>query len=101
MRPMTILTNKFTVTHYNVRGLRSRLDHLKHVMNKVYPSVMCVSETNLNSGVIFSEINIPGYTLIRLDRKNPKSLTFGGGGVAAYLKNNISFWHFLIGKAVE
>ena len=61
------------------------------MMNEVFLSVMCVSETNLNSGVINSEIYIPGYTLLRLDRKSPRSSTFGGGGVAMYLKNNIPF----------
>ena len=30
-------------------------------------------------------------TLLRLDRKNPKSSTFGGGGVAMYLRNSIPF----------
>ena len=52
---------------------------------------MCVSETKMNSGVIDTEINIPGYILLRLDRKNLRNSTVGEGGVAKYLKNNIHF----------
>ena len=81
----------FTVTHCNVRGLRSKLDNLHHMMNEVSLSGMFVSDTNLNSGVIDNEINVPGYTLQRLDRKNPRNLTFGGGRVAMYLKHYIPF----------
>ena len=57
---------------------------------------MFVSETNPNSGAIDSEVNIPGYTLLRLDCKNLRSTTFGVGGVDMYIKNNIPFLTFSI-----
>ena len=38
-----------------------------------------------------SYYKITGYTLLGLDHKNTRSSTFGGGGVAMHLKNNISF----------
>ena len=81
-----------TVTQCNVRGLQSKLDQLQHMMNELSPSVVCVSEPILNYGVIDSEINIPGYTLLRLDRNNPRSSTFGEVGVSMYLKDNIPFF---------
>ena len=34
-RPKTIFTDTFTVTHCNVRGLWSKLDHLQHIVNEV------------------------------------------------------------------
>ena len=51
------------------------------MMNEVSSPVVCVSETDLNSNVIDSEVNIFGYTVLRPDKKKSKRLSFGGGGI--------------------
>ncbi|CAH2242407.1 jg7686 [Pararge aegeria aegeria] len=43
------------------------------------PTIILITETHLHAGINDSLINLPNYTLFRLDRKNKK-----GGGVAVY-----------------
>ena len=49
-------------------------------------SIFALNETFLNETVQDFEICIPGYVVIRRDRKDRE-----GGGVAVYINSNISF----------
>ena len=49
------------------------------------PDVICVTETWLGEEIDNSEISLPGYNIIRLDRHHH------GGGVAMYVKNTIDY----------
>lgn len=56
-------------------------------------TVLAVSETWFNPSINSNLVNIPGYKLIRNDRKRPNSKggTKSGGGVALYLKSGINY----------
>ena len=47
--------------------------------------VLVINESKLDNTITDGEIHIPGYVLIRKDRNRQ------GGGVALYIKENISF----------
>jgi hypothetical protein len=49
------------------------------------PDVICIVETWLDKEIKDSEVNIPNYTLNRLDRNRH------GGGIAIYVANNLHF----------
>jgi len=49
------------------------------------PDVICVTETWLGEEIDNSEISLPGYNIVRLDRHRH------GGGVAMYVKNTIDY----------
>ena len=60
-------------------------DELKSIIlqNDVY--VCALNETRLEEGIRDSEIEIPGYSIIRKDRNR------NGGGVAIYIRNSICY----------
>jgi hypothetical protein len=58
------------IAHLNVRGLRSSMDELKVFMSNQSMDVLTVSETWLNSTIIDSEVELPGYYLLRKDRES-------------------------------
>jgi len=79
-------TKKLTVCHVNIRGLNeSKLASIEASLCGAY-DVITISETFLSDNRNTEDLSLPGYyDIIRKDRP-----TFGGG-VAVYIKNNISF----------
>ena len=47
--------------------------------------ILCINETRLDKTIKNSEIGLQGYDLTRRDRNR------NGGGVAIYVRNNISY----------
>lgn len=81
-------TRGLFISHLNVRSLLAKIDQLKLdlVNNKgPKPDIMTLSETWLDNSVGDEEVNIPGYSILRLDRQQNKS----GGGVAIYYRNGL------------
>lgn len=77
----------------NLCSLSSKFDLFLLYVNTNNPSVVIITETWLNSNDRNSTYNMPGYTLIRLDRKHKKSKSEGktrGGGVAMYVRDNVN-----------
>jgi hypothetical protein len=74
------------IANLNVNSLKkARRWYSNNVTN--YPfDILAINETKLDSSISDSEIYIKGYTFIRKDRNR------NGGGIAIYIKNNIS--HF-------
>ena len=62
------------------------MDKLKKVIDEIFPSIICVTETWLNDMTPTAAINIPTYNSYRLDHKcdNPS------GGLALYVHNSIN-----------
>ena len=79
-------TKKLTVCHVNIRGLNEcKLASIKASLCETY-DIITISETFLSENRSAVDLSLPGYyDIIRKDRP-----TFGGG-VAVYVKNNISF----------
>ena len=57
----------------------------QQIMLTKYPfDILAINETKLDSSILDSEINIDGCIIIRKDRNR------NGGGIAIYIRNNIS-----------
>ena len=74
-------SNTFIVLYYNARSLLPKFDDLCAVIAALNPDIVCIVESWLCSDISVSEISVPGYQIIRLDRNRH------GGGVLFYLKN--------------
>lgn len=74
-----------SILQWNANSLVAHLSELKHFLDEIdsLPDVICVQETRLSDK--HNSIKINGYTLLRRDGKN------GHGGVAIFLKNDISY----------
>ena len=76
----------FKLAHLNIRSLRNtaHLIQIKEFILKTKAEVLTLSETWLNTTIMNAEISIVGYALYRQDRLNKR-----GGGVCAYIRNDI------------
>ena len=62
-----------------------KIDELRHIAKTSKVSVIGITETKLDESVLNNEVSIEGYDILRLDRNRH------GGGVACYIRNDISF----------
>ena len=70
--------------HVNINSILPNIDELRHIAQSIKLYVIGISESKLDSSVNDNEINIPGYEILRKDRNR------NGGGVLAYIRNDIS-----------
>ena len=84
----TSWSSLFTILYYNARSLIPKLDELSLLASVHNPDIICIVETWLEGNVDDTEISIPGYHPIRLDRNRH------GGGVLLYIKN-LYYYHVL------
>ena len=73
------------IIHLNVNSLLPKIDEIRFIAEKSAASIIGISETKLDISINDLELQIDGYNLLRADRNRH------GGGVACYIKNNISF----------
>ena len=71
--------------HLNINSLLSKIDELWEIARKTRATVIGITESKLDRSVLDGEINIDGYELVRSDRNRH------GGGVACYIRSDISF----------
>ena len=71
--------------HLNINSLLSKIDELRAIAKKSRAAVIGITESKLDESVTDGEINIDGYEVIRSDWNRH------GGGVACYIRNDISF----------
>ena len=71
--------------HLNARSLLPKLDELNVLASKTKAAVIDVSETRLDDSVEDSEVELPGYSILRHDRNR------NGGGVCIYLRSDLAF----------
>ena len=71
--------------HLNINSLLSKIDELKIIAKNTGASVIGITESKLDNSVLDGEVNIDGYELVRADPN------IHGGGVACYIRNNISY----------
>jgi hypothetical protein len=76
----------FKLVHLNIRSLSNtaHLTQLKEFLSKTKTKALTLSETWLNTTITNAEIYMEGFTLYRQDRLNKR-----GGGVCAYIRNDI------------
>lgn len=69
----------------NARSIFHKIDELSITVNKLNPSLVCVTETWLHPEINDSLLNIHNYNLFRNDRLHSR-----GGGVAIWSKNHLT-----------
>ena len=69
----------------NINSLLSKIDELWEIARKTRATVIGITESKLDGSVLDGEINIDGYKLVRSDQNRH------GGGVACYIRSDISF----------
>ena len=69
--------------HININSLLSKKDEIRCIANKTKSAVIGITETKLNHTVPDSEVNFPGYDILRYDRNR--------NGVACYIKKHLCF----------
>ena len=82
------------ICHLNVSSLWNKFELIKQQIANSNISIFCISESWLNPHITSEMINIPGYSLTRLDRSwsNTASNNIAkGGGLCIYIKNGITF----------
>ena len=78
----------FIPTHSYSNSLLAHIDELKIFTSANALDVLIINETKLDSTIDNQEVNIPGYEIIRNDRKiNGRK----GGGVCIYVRCNINY----------
>lgn len=78
---MAKISSLFSFSHFNCRSLLTGFDHFSDFMETEMLDAIGISETWLSTKVSNQVLAIPGYKIIRKDRKSR------GGGVALYIKN--------------
>ena len=73
------------ICHLNVQSLVKKIDEFRYIFEKSEVDVICISETWFRSDMADSLFKVNGYKLLRSDRSSH------GGGVAIYIRSNISF----------
>ena len=77
-------STELKILSFNARSLFPKLDDLKLLCLSHSPDIICITETWLSPVILNSEINFPGYALLRLDRDRH------GGGVAMMISSSLS-----------
>ena len=76
-----------TVLCLNARSIVNKVQELQLLVGKCNPSVICITETWLHSGVGSSCLGLSGYTVFRKDRDGGES---PHGGVLIAVKTNLN-----------
>ena len=74
-----------SVIYSNLRSIRNKLDEILLLVEQRSPDLMAFTETWLTSNVLDSEVQIPGYELLRADRLGNHT----GGGTILYWKRSL------------
>ena len=69
----------------NINSLPSKIEEVRQITKDTNSAVIGLSETKLDKTIFDSEISIPNYSVIRKDQNRK------GGGVACYIRGDISF----------
>jgi exonuclease III len=72
----------------NINSLLAHIDEFRVFMNETDIDIISINETKLASSIKDNEVYIPGYEIVRKDRKiNGRH----GGGVYIYIRCNINY----------
>ena len=79
-------TRCLKIAHLNIRSLRNKTDALR--LKGIDIDILTLSETWLSDSISDTEIELPGFACVRLDRTGVKE---GYGGVVIYIREGLSF----------
>ena len=66
-------------------SLLPKIHELRHIVQNTIASIIGITASWLDSTISDSEINIPGYIVVRQDRNRE------GGGVCIFIKEDLAF----------
>lgn len=84
----TKITTSIKCLLLNARSIMNKLEELELFASEEKFDILAITETWLTENIVNSEVSLEGYTMLRRDRKDPNKIR--GGGVALYVKNEIS-----------
>ena len=71
--------------HLNINSVLPKIDEFRHIARLTNAAVIRISESKLDDSMPTSKIQINEYDLLRCDRNRH------GGGVACYIRNDLSY----------
>ena len=71
--------------HLNVNSLLPKIDEIRYIAERTKAAVIGITKSKLDESIFQSEIEIDNYDLLRCDRNR------NGGGVACYIRSDISY----------
>ena len=71
--------------HLNVNSLLPKIDEIRYIAERTKAAVIGITESKLDESIFQSEIQIDKYDLLWCDRNR------NGGGVACYIRSDISY----------
>ena len=74
------------ISHLNTRSILPKIDSLRLLVKDNPFDVFSISETWLKPSISDSEVAIPGYSIVRMDRHGKI-----GGGTAIYIRDGLPF----------
>ncbi|XP_068738010.1 uncharacterized protein [Montipora capricornis] len=86
--PILPSSRGFKLANLNVASLVKHIDELRILLTDTPVDVLSINETRLDDSVKDSDVYIPGYEIIRRDRKTNGRF---GGGVCFFVRSNISY----------
>ena len=80
-----IACKSFSVMYFNCRSMLPKFDELVALCSAEHPDIICLVETWLYEDILDSEVSIPNYSIVRLDRCRH------GGDVALFIHNSVLY----------
>lgn len=72
----------------------AHIDEIQHqIMKKINPAFLALSETRVTEDIEDSEVNVPGYSMVRCNAENRNT-----GGAVLYVRNDIKYEIVLVTK---
>ena len=72
----------------NINSLLAHKDELNIYISSSKINILCINETKLDYTINDQEVYLPGFEIVRRDRKVTGR---NGGGVCLYIRSNINF----------
>ena len=76
--------------HININSLLPKTDELRYIASLSTAAATDISESKLNDSVLYPEIQIENYDVIRSERNSDCS------DIAYFIRNNLSYKHEII-----
>ena len=73
------------ILYFNARSLLPKFDELLILCETYTPGIVCIVESWLSEDIEDSELIIPNYQVLRLDRNRH------GGGILLYIHNSLTY----------
>ena len=71
--------------HLNIKSLLPKIEKLRYIAKSANADVIGICESKLDASVLDPEKSIDNYKILRCDRNRQ------GGGVACYVRNDLSY----------